>query len=148
MKSFITRRLLAAVFVVAAASLGSGAVNDDANGSIEEIERETIEINVRPFCIVKGASVVYVIVSAEVPYISVDTGTVMLGIYIDGEYTYLDNCFTESDNNGNLVAKFLYGDVEPLVKEPLALFALTGRKLIGDAFEGFKDVRVHENPRG
>lgn len=149
MKSFIARVSLAVLFVVAAGALETGAGTDDANGTLEITDTETIEITVRPFCIVKGAAVEFIIVQAEVPYADVVTESVELKVYVSESVCFVySTVYTEADSRGNLVAKFDFDLVEEKVEEPNASFYLIGQKTNGDLFEGQKEVRVHENPRG
>jgi len=94
----------------------------------------TVPIVVSPSTINLRAAGTWVTVHAEIAYSAVDTATVKL----DG----IDVKTTFADNRGELVAKFLVGDVRGIVAPGTAELTLCGTTKDGVPFSGTDEVRV------
>jgi hypothetical protein len=124
----MVRSLTAALVLATALGCSSG----DPTGTLPTPLE--IVITVSPRTLVLGSQGEWVTVHAEIAYTRVDTATLLLS---DVEVTT-----TQSDANGDLVAKFELDDVKDIVAPPEATFVLEGTTRDGTPFSGSDTVRV------
>jgi hypothetical protein len=107
--------------------------------SMANAENITIGIQVSPSTINLDQKGVWVTVHGEIPLGQVATDAVLTlnGVPVD---------YTKSDARGELVAKFVVGDVLSIVSTPSAKLTLEGTLITGDTFSGTDTVRVVDPP--
>jgi hypothetical protein len=87
---------------------------------------DVIAIKISPNCLVLDNPGVWVTVHADIAYATVDSATVTLnGIPVKATF---------ADNRGDLVAKFISGDVKDIVSPPAATLTLSGTQKDGEPF--------------
>lgn len=95
---------------------------------------EEIAIVISPSTLNLDSEGEWVTVHAEIPFSVVDDASVELnGIPVEATF---------ADNRGELVAKFLIGDVKEIVEPGLVTLTLAGTTIDGGPFSGTDTIRV------
>lgn len=95
---------------------------------------EEIAIVISPSTLNLDSAGEWVTVHAEIPFSVVDDASVELnGIPVEATF---------ADNRGELVAKFLIGDVKEIVEPGLVTLTLAGTTIDGGPFSGTDTIRV------
>jgi hypothetical protein len=105
--------------------------------SVTMAEDITIGIQVSPSTINLDQKGEWVTVHADIPLGLVEAGLTLNGVEV---------WYTKDDARGDLVAKFLVGDVLEIVAVPSATLVLRGTTITGDSFSGTDTVPVVDPP--
>jgi hypothetical protein len=105
--------------------------------SVTTADDITIGIQVSPSTINLDQKGEWVTVHADIPLGLVEAGLTLNGVEV---------WYTKDDARGDLVAKFLIGDVLEIVATPNATLTLRGTTTNGDAFSGTDTVPVIDPP--